>query len=117
MTRIPTFQAQGVDTQQTIELDGFLVTVRITWNERTEYFALSAETENGAAIGIKLVPGYPLLRSKRSLLPDLPGDFAVLKMDDSLGDDIGYNDLGNGWDLIYLTAEERQTWEAARGLG
>lgn len=116
MIKIPTLQQISADTRQQIDLDGVRTALRIVYNTRSGFFYLSAQTEGGRIEGVKLVPGYPVLRYKKSALPDLPGDFIVFKSDDSLGDRIDYNDLGNGWDLFYLTAEEYDTWEDARGL-
>lgn len=116
VTKIPTFQQVSADFRQTIELDGVLTTIRIVYNTRSAFFHLSVATEGGRIDGVKFVPGYPVLRYKKSFLPDLPGDFIVFKTDDSLEDEIVYDALGNGWDLFYLTAAEYDTWEDARGL-
>ena len=116
MIKIPTFQRISADASQSIDLDGVRTVLRIVYNTRSRFFYLSARTERGRIDGIKLVPGYPVLRYKRAALPDLPGDFIVVRTDDSLGETIRYNDLGNGWDLFYITAEEYDAWEDARGL-
>ncbi len=116
MIKIPTFQRVSADTRQTIDLDGVRTSLRLVYNTRSGFFHLSVETEGGRVDGVKLVPGYPVLRYKKETLPDLPGDFMVIRSDDSLGGRVEYDDLGNGWDLFYLTSEEYDTWEDVRGL-
>jgi hypothetical protein len=116
MTKIPTFQAISADAIETIELDSVIVRVRVLYNTRSGFYHLWLETEANRLTGVKIVPGYALLRYKKAALVDLPGDFVVFKTDESKGDEIEYGDLGAGWDLFYITASEYDTWEDARGL-
>lgn len=115
MTRIPVFQSASADFSQTIDLDGASTTIRLIWNTRINYWFVTVVTEGGRLDGLKLVPQYPLMRYKRRI-PDLPGDFVAFKIDASLGEEVSYDELGAGWNLYYLTADEYDQWEDARGL-
>ena len=118
--------------QRFLTTDGTLTTVTVSWNNRVQQwfadFAFTQEvtqlTSAGTVLvavpqnlyGIKVVPGWPLLREYRSTFP-LPGDFLFLPVSAAARNaPIQYNDLGTNWWLYWLTDAEIQAWEAYRGL-
>jgi hypothetical protein len=117
MTLIPVFQNQSADFVQEIELGGQLISLDIIYNIRNEFFHLNNFTDqNGNPLhGIKIVPDFPLLDWHKGLI-DFDGDLMVIKQDLEAGDDITYDNFGNGWNLFYLTPDEVDEWKDANGF-
>ena len=118
MIGIPIYpvQTQSADFSFEIELNLQLVSLHIQWNSRSEFFHLNfTDTEGSRLTSIKLVPNWALLRNHKALI-DFSGDFIILKDDPSLTDTIEYDNLGNGYNMYYLTEEEVSTWESTNGL-
>jgi hypothetical protein len=116
MIEIPTFQSTSANFLQEIELGLQLVQIRITWNSRVEFFFLNFTDQNGNELnGVKIVPNWPLLDWHRGTL-EFVGDLIVRKTDEEAGDEITYNNFGNGWNLTYLTAAEVAAWKNDNGF-
>lgn len=116
MIQIPTFQANSADFEQIIELNIQLCTIRIQWNSRSGYFHFNIVDPEGNEINsIKMIPDWLILGTHQAHIV-FSGDFMILKDDQSLGNEIDYNDLGNGYNLYYLTEEEAEAWRLANGL-
>ena len=118
MIQIPIYPIQRTtaDFSFEIELNVQLVSFRIQWNSRTEFFHMNFTDPDGFEItSLKMIQNWPLLDLHQASLNFL-GDLLILKEDESLGDVIGYEDLGNGYNLYYLTEEEFSSWEAANGF-
>jgi len=113
---IPVFQSISADFTQRIELNGQLVTLRLTYNIRNEFFSLRFTDPDGVQLsGMKLVPNFLLLRPHLPFI-NFSGDLMVVKDDASLGDEITYDNLGAGWNLYYLTEAEAEAWGTANGM-
>lgn len=118
MIQIETFQDQSADFVQTIELDGIFVSIRLVFNVRTETWFINEYTEidtGKSLFGVKVINGSPLFLSMKTRI-DIPGDFMVIKEDEALNGSIDYDNLNNGYNLYYLTAEEVQEWRTENGV-
>lgn len=114
---IPIYLETSSDFVETVSLDGVIYELRITWNVRNDTAHLSL-TENdedaGAVKSVKVVPNWPLLRQLKGQLK-MSGDLIVLKEDAAIGDEITYDNFGNGYNLYYVTSEEMLIWEEYYG--
>lgn len=116
MIQIPTFQTTSADFNQEIELGGQLVQLRIVYNIRVGFFFLDFTDQNGNVLyQIKMVPTWPLLSQHRGFI-DFDGDILILKTDAEAGDNVSYDNFGNGWDLFYLSPDELSDWRDENGL-
>jgi len=118
--KIPVFQEQSADFLQTIEVGGQLIVLRLTWNSRIEFwfihdFSMSNFPGNDLK-NMKLVKTTPIFRPHKALLPNFAGDFIMIKTDQNAGDEITYDNFGNGWDLLYITKAELDQWEVINGV-
>jgi hypothetical protein len=119
MEKIQTFQTNSSNFLQETILGQRVMTIIITWNSRSEAWYLSLKDEDTAneLDGIKLVPNWLLIRQYHSQLPNFEGDLIIIKTDNDVEERITYNNLGNGWDLFYVTQDEAEQWEDFYGLG
>lgn len=118
MILIETFQTLSADFSQTLILDEVLVELRLVWNNRSEYWMLNSYKEldeDNTRYGVKLTKEYPLLFPLKAGLK-LPGDFMIIKTDESIINTINYDNLNNGWDFYYLTSTEVSAWENINGI-
>lgn len=118
MRRIETFQTQSADFVQVVELDGLIVSLRITFNTRSETWFINEyiELDTGKSLyGIKITKDFPLLWPLKSRI-DLSGDFITVRRDDKVDDNITYDNLNNGWDLYYITNDEFVEWKNEHGV-
>jgi hypothetical protein len=116
MIKIPTFQESSSDFTQEIELGGQLVQLRIVWNSRAECYFLEFTDENGDILqGIKMVPNWPLLDWHRGSIV-FNGDLILIQTDAEAGNTVTYDNLGNGWGLMYMTIAELILWKEANGF-
>lgn len=117
MILVPFNPALSADQELRMLLGDELAVLRITWNTACGFWYLSLSNADATAAvnGLKMVPGWPLFSVSKALAP-LAGDFMVLRMDDSVGDAVAYDDLGVRWGLYYLTDEEVAAWRSACGL-
>jgi len=118
MRIIETFQDQSADFVQTIELDGIVISMRLVFNTRSESWYINEYQEldtDKKLYGIKLVKSYPLIFAMKTRI-DLPGDFMVIKEDESIEDEITYDNLNKGWNLYYMTALEIAAWRLENGI-
>jgi hypothetical protein len=117
MRLIETFQEQSADFTQVIELDDIFVSLRIIFNIRTETWFINEYLEldtSKSLYGVKIVKSFPLLASMKTRI-DLPGDFVIVKEDESIEDEITYDNLNAGWNLYYLTQDELYAWGLING--
>lgn len=116
MIEISTFQDISADFVQEIELDLQIVTLRIVYNIRNDFFHLNFTDPNGVILyGVKIVPNFPLLRGHKAFIL-FSGDLFVVKEEQVLGDEITYANFGKGYNLNYFTEEEVNTWETDNGV-
>lgn len=116
MIKIPTYQDISADFDQEIELNGQLVQLRIKYNTRVDFFFLDFTDQDGNVVyGLKIVPDFILLDQHRGFV-EFEGDLIVLKTDENTGNDITYDNFGNGWDLYYMTPDEVTQWRTDSGL-
>ncbi len=116
MIQIPLFQDVSADFTQEIELNGQLIQLRIVYNIRVDFFFLRFTDQLGNPIqGIKIVPNWLLLDSHKGFV-DFDGDLIVIKTDENAGNEITYDNFGNGWDLFYLTPDEAEEWRTENGF-
>jgi hypothetical protein len=94
--------ASTSDQDVSIEVDGNPYILRVLWNERFGYFALSVYAADNAPIllNIKLVKNYPVTERFRDLR--LPfGDFYLVQ-DKGNAERPAYDDLGSNFSLYYI---------------
>lgn len=116
MIRIPTFPNLSSDYDLDIELGGQILNLRLTWNVRTEYWALAVTTPDGTTYGqFKVVPNWLLISRIRSAAR-IPGNLVVLRDDATAPTDITYDSLGTSWGLYYLDPDEVEQWEIDNGV-
>jgi len=118
MRLIETFQVQSADFVQTVELDGIFASIRLIFNIRSETWFINEYKEldtDKTLLGVKIINDFPLFLAMKTRI-DLPGDFMIIKEDESLTDSIGYDNLNNGYNLYYLTADEVLEWKVENGL-
>jgi hypothetical protein len=114
---IPILLEQSADFVQTVELDGAVVVIRITWNVRNDTGFMEFTDGDGNTInGIKIVPNWPLLRQLKGST-SIDGDFIVVRDDNTVETEITYDNLGSGQNLYYVTQEELLVWEDYYGVG
>lgn len=92
---------QTTDQTVSVEIDDTSYILRVLWNERFGYFALTVSTADDVPIvsNIKMVKNYPLVgKFKDTLLPF--GDFFFVQESGSI-DRPGYDDLGVSFFLYY----------------
>ena len=117
MISIPIFSTSSADFTQTIELDTTIVTLRLKYNIRNANWFMSVSTENYQLNDIKLVSNFQLLHQYKANFPELPGDFFVIKTNETTEDtEITYENLGNDFLLLYLSPEEVEQWREENGL-
>lgn len=117
MENIPTFQDISSKFEQEIILGERIINLNIYWNSRAEAWYMDIIDDEDSLIGIKIVPGWLLLRQFKSFLPNFIGDLIVLKLDQEAENYLTYDNLNNGWDLFYATVSEAEFWEDKYGLG
>lgn len=117
MIQIQVFQNISANFNQEIDLDGQIVQINIAYNSRNNFFHINEfiDQDENIITGVKIVPEWLLFDNYKGLV-DFEGDLIVLKQDEDAGNDITYDNFGNGWDLFYLTPDEVETWKQANGL-
>ena len=97
--------------------DGSAVTLRFIFNNRSGFWHIDVTMGTQPTLyGIKLVPGWPILKQYKGELA-IPGDFLFLPISqDARNYPIAYEDLGKVWFLYWCSDSEIQEWEAYRGL-
>lgn len=116
MIKIPVFQDVSANFTQQIELAGQVVFIQLIWNTRIDSFFLTFTDQNGSEVkSIKLVANWPILERRKGFI-EFDGDLMVRKTDTEVETEITYDNLGNGWDLFYLTEEEINQWKVDNGL-
>lgn len=116
MIQIPTFQNLSANFRQEIELETKLIQLQITYNVRVDFFFLNFTGQDGSILyGIKMVPNWPLLFWHKGFI-QFDGDLMIQKTDLEAGDEITYDNFGNGWNLFYLTPAEVTQWRIDNGL-
>lgn len=116
MKAIRSATAQSSNTTQTITFLDRVLTLRIIWNEVSGSFFLTIEDGLGGRVeGIRIVEDYPILANNKGFI-DFAGDILVIKEDESAGDELTYQNFGNGWNPYLVTPEEVEAWRAENGL-
>jgi hypothetical protein len=117
MIQLPNFQSDGANFVYNIDLEGYNLEIRFTWNTRVESWFLNLATTNYKLNGIKLVKDFPLLWRHKALFPEIQGDLICLKISDEINDiDLNYDSLGINWALFYITQEELNKWKIEKEL-
>lgn len=119
MDKIPVFNAISSKWKQSIVLADLLIDLEVHWNSRSEAFYMDIiDSENDYALtGVKLVPDWLLIRQFRAYMPNLLGDFIVVKIDDTVEDRITYDNFGIGYILYFYNFDEAEAWENENGVG
>lgn len=113
MIEIPVFTDISSDFVQNIDLEGTNVTIRLVYNTRSEKFFMDLETANSKITGLKLVLEYPIISQYKTIIPDILGDFFVLRIsDDEQEKQLTFDNFGKIWSLFYFTQQE--TFEVFR---
>lgn len=116
MIQLQVFQNVSSDFIQTINLDGQIVTLRMTYNIRSGFFFLTfTDSKENPLNGIKMVPNWLLLDQRKALI-DFDGDLMILKVNLEAEDVITYDNLGTDWLLYYLTPDEVADWKTENGF-
>lgn len=92
---------QTTDQVVNVEIDDTSYILRVLWNERFGYFALTISTADDVPIvsNVKMVKNYPLVgKFKDPLLPF--GDFFFVQESGTI-DRPGYDDMGVSFFLYY----------------
>ena len=106
--KIPLLPAT-TDQEVYVELDGNPYILRVLWNERFQYFALTVSTADNAPIlkNIKLVKNYPVTERFRDLR--LPfGDFYLVQDKGNAARPL-YDDLAVNFSLYYIELDAEVT--------
>jgi len=114
MVFLPTFQTESSRFSQQIILDNILCNVIMEYNIRNGswYFSLSLPSFPDQVIRrVKVVSRYLLIGNYKYLLPNLSGDFMVIKTNNSSDSDVNYDNLGSSFNLIYLSGNEVSDWK------
>ncbi|MGD8707101.1 MAG: hypothetical protein PVI88_00270 [Nitrosopumilaceae archaeon] len=93
--------------------------ITLFWNSRSGAWYMDIEdNETGDSVsGVKLIPDWPVLRQYRAYIPDFDGDIMVIAIDTDVDERITYENLNDGYELNYITAEELEQWEDYNGVG
>lgn len=112
--KIP-LQPETTDQLVSVELDGNPYILRVLWNERFGYFALTVLTADETVIleNVKMVKNYPLIgRFKDVRLPF--GDFYFVQEKGNAARP-GYSDLAVNFSLYYYEPDPVVTAQLVRG--
>ena len=106
MIRIPTLQSVAFYSQRTT-IDDTEYVLRFKWNERDGawFMDILDEDEGALALGLKLVPGWPILYYVPPLDYLPRGDFYVYTTDGTAAEPT-LDNLGTDFELLYITPEE-----------
>lgn len=116
MILVPFDPAVSSDQILRIAVGGQNAKLRLFWNVRSEHWCMDLSGSFGEVLGLKLVPDWPLLRSRESV-STFEGDWIVRALTANLPDQtIRYSDLGVVWGLLWMTPDEKNAWEAKYGL-
>lgn len=94
--------AETTDQTLSVELGGSPYILRVLWNERFGYFAVSIYTADDEAIitNVKAVKNYPLFSRFRDVR--LPAGHLALVQESGSAARPGYDDLGVSFFLYYI---------------
>lgn len=111
MISLPFFQEASARFSYQINLEGTIFTLFFDWNERNESWYMSildGEGVNNILVGIRLVPGYSLLKQYRGTAGIPEGEFLIVDNQSDNDGVIEYDNIGVGarFVLIYSTQEE-----------
>jgi len=116
MIEIPVFKNQSADFAQNIDIGGFNIEIRLTYNVRNKFWHISFSSENYSIVGIKVTINFPILLTHKAIFPVLRGDFIIQKISDVSDEDFTYDNFGEVWSLFYFTEEEMNQWKEDNGL-
>lgn len=115
MILIPVDPTKSADQSFRVQLGNQITEIRLTWNSRSERWAMTISGAFGTLSGLHLVPDWPILRD-REAATSFEGDFIVRALTAAVGDRIGYEELGTVWGLCWMTPDEKAAWEVYYGL-
>jgi hypothetical protein len=111
------FKEQSSDFELTIDLDLVPTTIRLIYNIRVNYWFGDFSTENNSIKRVKLVENTLILNQYKAILPDILGDFMILRISDELDKPIlTYDNFGIDWGFFYLTPAEVETYKDDNGI-
>jgi hypothetical protein len=115
LQKIP-LQPDTTDQIVSVELDGAPYTLRVLWNERFGYFALSVLEADETPIlrNIKMVKNYPLTSRYKDVRLPL-GSFYFVQEKGSVARP-GYGDLATNFNLYYFEVAVAPTPDLVRGV-
>ena len=115
MIEIPVFQNSSADFTEEIELGGVVVTIRIVYNIRNEFFHFRLTVGNDNICGLKCVVDFPLLFAHKAQVQGIDGDFIILN-DDGTVSELTYDNFGSSYKLYYMTDSEFEDWKTENGI-
>ncbi|MFA6910729.1 MAG: hypothetical protein WCQ59_06335 [Candidatus Cloacimonadaceae bacterium] len=117
MDVIPFDPSVSADQQFRIQLGDEMVTLRLVYNDRSNFWFITVTNSNGDALdSIKVVPNWPLLNQYVSAKP-IEGDLFVFPVVSTTQEPIGYEGLGDAWMLCWASSDEVNEWRSNNGLG
>lgn len=116
MILIPFDPKKSADQTLRVQLGSQLAELRFLYNIRARAWFLDLRGSFGEALGLKITPGWPILRGRESA-SSFEGDFIVQPLTSQVvGQEIGYFDLGVSWGFLWMTPAEKDAWEVHFGL-
>lgn len=104
MVEIPINTDGSSYVTQSVNVGGVSLSMRLLWNGRDSAWYADFESADGKNNGVKLVVNTPLLGNKNRCLVE--GDLVLLQSVTDDGHDLGFDNLGTEFSLIYMTKEE-----------
>lgn len=114
---IPVFQNKSSKFRQDLILENIALTFTMQWNSRAGYWFVSLTDGTTELLSKKLVANWPLLKRNKAIFPLLSGDIIAIKTDLEAENEITYDNLNNGWTLLYIDRFELEEWETFYGIG
>lgn len=118
MKKIPMDPTQAADQEVRFQTDdNTSILLRFVYNVRSGFWSIDVTNGASTLYGVKLVPGWPLLKQYKATFP-FPGDFLFLPVAaDARNSVFKYEDLGVSWFAYWVSESEAEAWEVTRGLG
>lgn len=117
MIQIPSFASSASDFEQTITLEEQELSIRLSWNSRSEFWYMDLDDQKGHVLSSrKLVPLFPLVGKHKALLP-IAGDFLLMPEQDVAPEYPTFEGLGTTHNLYWLNDSEIQTFKRAYRIG
>lgn len=101
---IPFSPKQSGDQLFRVDIGGAVVTLRLFWNVRDQAWYMDVQANVAQILSVKLVPRSPLIRGRRNM--GVAGDFYVVESKQEAVRPIGFDALGDSWDLYWFAQGE-----------